>query len=123
VAPTPADAEAIVPAVASSPNLSNAPIGGGSVEESLVIAASTGADEGNADGGGSTSFQNVMEQYGIFIYVSIGAIVFFIAAVYAVRSYQQRNASIQSRRRSSYGYDDDGGSYSRSRVSFYNDYY
>lgn len=94
---------------------------------SSVVAVSTELEEEYLvkDGGGFTSsFQTLMDEYGIFIYAGVGAVVAFICVVFVVRSYQQRNTS-QRRQDRAYSFDDDYGGrskvsgQSRSRVSFW----
>jgi len=68
------------------------------------------------------SIQAVMEEYGIFIYAGVGAVVVFIGAICLVRSYQRRN-NMEHRDRA-YSFDDYGSrtevsGQSRSRVSFW----
>lgn len=89
------------------------------VEENLI------GDEG----GGGFSFQAMMEEYGVFIYAGIGAVVAFIAVIYVVKSYPKRNIENQRQRDNAYSFDEYGGrtevsGQSRSRVNFwwgYND--
>ena len=94
---------------------------------SSVVAVSTELDGEYLvkDGGGSTSsFQTLMDEYGIFIYAGVGAVVAFICVVFVVRKYQQRNTS-QRRQDRAHSFDDDYGgrsevsSQSRSWVSFW----
>ena len=80
--------------------------------------------------GGGFDFQTLMDEYGIFIYAGVGAVVAFICVVFVVRSYQQRNTS-QRRQDRAYSFDDGYGGrsevsgQSRSRVSRFRggDYY
>lgn len=108
--------------VTSEIHSSDSEDGGGII--SPVIAASNEMTEENMaeDGdGGGFSIQAVMEEYGVFIYAGIGAVVVFIGIVYVVRSYQRRNVENRDR---SYSFDDYGSrtevsGQSRSHVSFW----
>ena len=88
---------------------------------SPVIAASNEMLEENIVDDGGFSIQAVMEEYGIFIYAGVGAVVVFIGLIYVVRSYQRRNMEYRDR---AYSFDDYGSrtevsGQSRSRVSFW----
>ena len=93
---------------------------GGAVISPVIAASNEMLEENIVDDGGF-SIQAVMEEYGIFIYAGIGAVVVFIGVVYVVRSYQRRNDANRDR---SYSFDDYGSrtevsGQSRSRVSFW----
>ena len=96
---------------------------GGAIISPVIAASNEMLEENIVDDGndGGFSIQAVMEEYGIFIYAGVGAVVVFIGVIYVVRSYQRRNVSNRDR---SYSFDDYGSrtevsGQSRSRVSFW----
>ena len=96
---------------------------GGAIISPVIAASNEMLEENIVDDGndGGFSIQAVMEEYGIFIYAGVGAVVVFIGVIYVVRSYQRRNVANRDR---SYSFDDYGSrtevsGQSRSRVSFW----
>ena len=96
---------------------------GGAIISPVIAASNEMLEENIVDDGndGGFSIQAVMEEYGIFIYAGVGAVVVFIGVIYVVRSYQRRNMEYRDR---AYSFDDYGSrtevsGQSRSRVSFW----
>lgn len=96
---------------------------GGAIISPVIAASNEMTGENLVEDGdnGGFSIQAVMEEYGIFIYAGVGAVVVFIGVIYVVRSYQRRNMEFRDR---AYSFDDYGSrtevsGQSRSRVSFW----
>ena len=115
---------AVEPVTSEMHSGSDSEDGGAPMISPAVIAESNEMMEENLaedENGEGFSIQTILEEYGVFIYAGVGAVIVFIAVIYVVRSYQRNN--IENRDRS-YSFDDYGSrtevsGQSRSRVSFW----
>lgn len=97
---------------------------GGAIISPVIAASNEMMEENLVEDGDDEEFsiQAVMEEYDIFIYAGVGAVIVFIGAICLVRSYQRRS-NVEYRDRA-YSFDDYGSrtevsGQSGSRVSFW----